>query len=140
MNKMNIKINLRAWDKKAKRFLSNSETLKILLAESEGVLSEKDMERYDIEQHIGIPDVNYNDLYAGDIVLYHDFTNFYSSDILGVISFADGSWGIYNENRPFNPFVPFPFSEVMCFTSKKLKKLGNIHQNPEMIEVKNESV
>ena len=79
-----------------------------------------------IEQHTEIKDQNDKEIYEGDIVSEH------SGDLKGVVKQAsDGQWVIYWDNIPDGRSVLFEHSNF-C------EVIGNIHENPELLEVKNE--
>lgn len=79
-----------------------------------------------IEQSTGIKDKNGRNIYEGDIVSKHN------SDLKGVVKqVKDGQWAIYWNNVPDGYYVLFKYSNL-C------EVVGNIHENPELLEGRND--
>ena len=77
-----------------------------------------------VEQHTGLKDKNGKEIYEGDIVSKHN------SDLKGVVKqVEDGQWAIYWDNVPDGYYVLFKYSNL-C------EVVGNIHENPELLERK----
>ena len=77
-----------------------------------------------IERFTGLRDKNDHMIYEGDIVSEHN------GDLKGVVKQAeDGQWIIYWDNIPDGRSVLFEHSNF-C------KVIGNIHENPELLERK----
>ena len=77
-----------------------------------------------IERFTGLRDKNDHMIYEGDIVSEHN------GDLKGVVKQAsDGQWVIYWDNIPDGRSVLFEHSNF-C------KVIGNIHENPELLERK----
>lgn len=74
------------------------------------------------EQYTGIKDQNDKEIYEGDTVSKHN------SDLTGVVKqVKDGQWAIYWDNIPDGYYVLFKYSNL-C------EVVGNIHENPELLE------
>ena len=79
-----------------------------------------------VEQYTWIKDRNDRKIYEGDIVSEHN------GDLKGVVKQAeDGQWVIYWDNIPDGRSVLFEHSNF-C------EVIGDIHNNPELLENKNE--
>lgn len=79
-----------------------------------------------IERFTGLRDKNDHMIYEGDIVSEHN------GDLKGVVKQAeDGQWIIYWDNIPDGRSVLFEHSNF-C------EVIGNIHDNPELIEDRND--
>jgi len=75
-----------------------------------------------IMQYIGMKDKNDRDIYEGDIIKH-------SGGEVGVAKFKDGCFGVELLNGDFLICVPFEHHSV----------IGNIYENPELLEVENDS-
>ncbi|WP_268913994.1 YopX family protein [Lentilactobacillus sp. SPB1-3] len=81
--------------------------------------SEMSPDDYIVEQYTGVKDVNLVDVYAGDIVEV-----FRGS--LNTVVFREGCFGLETKDDPL--FVP------LCNLEGSMKVIGNIHENPELLE------
>ena len=150
-------IKFRAWDKVQKvmmvpRDMQTDSDGNIFYVEAmslDGEYDEGDLDVFELEQFIGLKDVNGKDIYEGDIVQYSDQFYEYSmggvtdleTEYIGIVVKSNWSLGIlinrishtdahinhYNA-KEFVPFCEFddPESDVL------LK--GNVHENPELLE------
>lgn len=82
-----------------------------------------------VGQFTGLLDKNGKEIYEGDIVSVKDFTNV-SSSYIGKVIFRGGQWCVeyYKEYRCCPPLF---FDD---FADKKTEVIGNIHDNPELLE------
>lgn len=78
-----------------------------------------------IEQYTGLKDKNGKEIYEGDIVLFEDHCSEEPEIGIGNIEFEEG---IFCVNWPDSGFQPLNEVEV--------KIIGNIHENPELLENK----
>ena len=98
--------------------------------------SEKEgyFENPELMQYTGLKDKDGNKIFEGDIVVYDDTPyNAYGVRILGVIKFEKSRWVIKYKSR-YGSSYPL---EADDFSEKKNQKLGNIHENPELLEESN---
>lgn len=85
-----------------------------------------------IGQYIGIKDKDGNKIFEGDVVQYDDRPyNAYASLIIGEVKHWRDNWIIDECNGIFPSKFPI-FSDD--FVEKKSTVLGNIFDNPEMVE------
>lgn len=81
-----------------------------------------------IGQYTGLPDKNGNKIFEGDIVKFGDIT--------GIINYSFGCYCV-KTNKPDwksrnNPAIDIVFNEY----PNEIEIIGNIHDNPELLEVK----
>lgn len=109
------KIKFRAWDKE------NKEMVEVELLGKEVLLYKngewENIENYEIMQFTGLYDKNGREIYEGDIVECFNNGNSY-------VSFRGGVYGLVSD------YSFIPFSDV----HGKMKVIGNIYENPELLE------
>lgn len=156
-------IKFRHYDKRLNNFLI-FELLPVGIAIDETIVSfDKDRLDSPIEQYTGLKDVNGNEIYEGDILnIYYQSSHYgdtYNHDgvytavtgALGdvVFKFKKLLWDNYAHNQyPFNSTLSQEFNSLGYRYSEELNKnelraadgstyfeiIGNIHQNPELLE------
>lgn len=114
---MNRELKFRAWDDFHKCWVDYF-CLDVVKNE---VLNEYD--DFIIEQYTGVDDINGKEIYEGDKIFAENYEN--KKVIEGVVGFSHGEYIIYNEKTS----VSLVWEEL-----SEVKKIGNIHENPELLE------
>lgn len=109
-------IKCRIWDKILKGWSLNTQHWLHLRTEKMLFVTPEQGERYIFEQFTGLLDKNGVEIYEGDIIYGDDEGN----DIVS-----------YKDNR----FILEPLGDD-CIYWKKSEVIGNIHENPELLERK----
>lgn len=96
------------------------------------ILVDPDNERYIIEQTTGLIDKNSKDIYEGDICSFTSKTGKH----VGVVEWTDNlaSFGLRMVKNNF--LYTFSELDTMGVNLDTLKVIGNIHENPELMEEK----
>ena len=126
---MSREIKFRAWDIKDKRFASLSNMCSLVLRLN-GSLTEGSVvvsDNYVLEQYIGLPDKRDNDLYEGDLCIADGF----EKNVIHEIIFHEGAFCTRVEGNPYLHNINMFYPPGDCI----LSKIGNIHENPELLEV-----
>lgn len=89
------------------------------------ILVEPDNERYIIEQSTGLKDKNGTEIYEGDVIKVE------RDGIIYRVEWIHGGFGL--EPRYNSPFHPRLGNVELC---EKIEVIGNIHENPELLEEK----
>lgn len=96
-----------------------------------------DEERYIVEQCTGLKDENGTLIYEGDIVecFYDHFDgNFTEIKVIGVVKWGVGEWSVQNEKKEDWYFLSYANYDEKHLQSDSVKVIGNIHENPELLE------
>lgn len=117
---MSREIKFRAWDKHYKRFRD------IVLNSPISALNNNEIdERFELTQYTGLKDKNGKEIYEGDILrVYDDFFRDGLDDMYGVVKFDNGRFYL-------NTFKPY-YNETWIY----FEVVGNIYENPELLEEK----
>ena len=128
-------IKFRAWDKKLKKWtnysISNIDGTLIDFLNKETGFWESDRggERFTLCQYTGLKNINEKEIYEGDIVRALGFSKW-----IGVAKYSDKNQAFVFECIDKN------YSRNIVFMSqfdKGFKILGNIYENPELLEESN---
>lgn len=133
---MSRPIKFRTWDSHQKRFRDLAIAWNQYTNQNYGIDGEEGHypvnKGYTIQQFTGIKDKNGREIYEGDIIIFHklhapcrEYPNGFSAFITKEIKWnEEGYWeGIVNFN--------------MGYDSNNREVIGNIFENPELLEVKN---
>ena len=89
------------------------------------ILVDPDNERYIIEQSTGLKDKNGTEIYEGDVIKVE------RDGIIDRVEWIHGGFGL--EPRYNSPFYPRLGNVEL---REKIEVIGNIHENPELLEEK----
>ena len=128
-------IEFRVWDKRYNQYVKPYaiclDGRAIVVTEPCNDLETLDSERVIIEQYTGLKDKNGQKIYEGNIVKYGDGDAY-------EVCFFNGCFGIKNRNLSvlYSSYT-FNDNDLYGSTGKlKLEVIGNIHENKELLEVK----
>ncbi|MBT9670623.1 hypothetical protein GPK34_01040 [Secundilactobacillus kimchicus] len=135
------RFKIRLWDKENELWVL-PDTLK-LKPNKNGGCTEYDNDRFVLELGTGVKDITGREIYEGDIVSWigHPMTG--PGDLTGAIEFQDGSFVIApgdeksssTEGVPMATINSLPLFEI---EEAGLTVLGNVHENPELLEVEDD--
>ncbi len=120
-------IKFRAWDIAFKRMEYNQHT--ILTALDSKPLFE-DSPRYNFMQFIEIKDKNDKEIYEGDIIKCTERQT--NEPFEGVVEFNENGYWIIRGRLPITKTK----ESVSFYTVEDVEIIGNIYENPKLIEVK----
>ena len=101
------------------------------LVDLEGGLIEQEFKDVEMLQYTGRKDKNGVEMYNGDIVLNSE----YKQETKGVIVFVRGGFRVALKIKQFKFNLPFSSFEE---NEASLQVLGNIYENPELLESESE--
>nr|DAT39091.1 MAG TPA: YopX protein [Caudoviricetes sp.] len=128
----------RAWDKMFKEMVQvnalvlDEQVVKVTY--KNGNVAKEDMKEYELMQSTGLKDKNNQEIFEGDILIVSDEHSW-----LEVVSYNQEKAMFVTEeiNRKYK--VPeSPLNDLFDTNIFKFKVLGNIYENPELLEVENE--
>lgn len=127
-------IKFRAWDKKKKKWLKAGQSLLGYLVawKSETKFEILGRGDYEIMQCTGLYDKNGKEVYEGDIVECFQFDD---SDFRSKVTYKNGAFGYMSPC--FDMFIGFESNNNFKWhngKSDRIKVIGNIYENPELLE------
>lgn len=109
-------IKFRAWDKEDKNYNYDWHTLTYDDVYGESLNEFFLFERVVFEQYTNLDDINGREIYEGDIVFDTRAKDY------NVVKFHKGAWTFNSSN------------DLVGYFDNELKVVGNIHENPELLE------
>lgn len=127
-------LKFRAWDKKEKRWLG----VNLHMSVTDGtlwwqygygceILSAEERENIELMQYTGRKDKKGKEIYEGDLIQNKPFPNF-------VVKYENGNWNYAHMHRASYGDT----SEWLTIPEKEWLIIGNIKENPELMEVEQE--
>lgn len=125
----------RAWDKKFKEMVQVDaivfEEQAIIVTYKNGNIAKGDVKEYVLMQSTGLHDKNSKEIFEGDIIRYNiDVIDIKRHPTLGFYTVLDGREGFFGDGMSIDDFE----EDVKEF-SKTAEIIGNIYENPELLEV-----
>lgn len=135
-----IEVKFRAWDKKKSEYWTDmlcdmaecdvyDDTLSMW--DVAYMMKTGDNSRFDFEQHTGLKDKNGKEIYEGDIVVCGVV-----EDFKGVVEYNPYSCLYFVNKAPLQYFVRN--DNNLQNLEVDIKVIGNIHENPELLEGEHE--
>lgn len=127
---MSRKIKFRAWDNRRKIMYPNVQNTYDFMVSEGGCMEENFKcvlgdDNYKVMQYTGEKDINNVEIYEGDIVETTRALN----HIIGVVRYHKASWCIQSEEG-------YRIRLISIFSTAENKVIGNIYENPELLEKK----
>ena len=116
-------IKFRAWHKRLEQISSNTQTISEIYDNESGT----NVEDVIWLQYTGLKDKNGIEIYDGDVVTAKTNTH-PAENLAGVIIFEDGEYLIEQDDDKF------PVCSLSAVDRLTLKAIGNIYENPELLE------
>lgn len=105
-------IKFRVWDNETNKFWHEGRNIALVSLVPDNLVNDDSTV---LEQYTGFKDLDGGEIYEGDVLLDVD-----DGIIIGVVKFVDGSWEVAGDL----------LLDVHCN-----QIIGNIHENPELLEV-----
>ena len=127
-------VGFRVYDNQAKEYNGNKEVLlgsdnKIYRIHTiTGELQQLKPEALEVEFSVGLKDLDETEIYENDIV---QAVSDYNKGVLIVKKHKEGTWFLSTKNGDYRGSLVYLVEEEDC----RLKVIGNIHENPELLEI-----
>lgn len=127
-------MKFRIWDNESKEYNKNKE---VLLSSNgniyrihtiTGELQQLKPELLENEFSVGLKDVDETEIYENDIV---QAVSDYNKEVLIVKKHKEGTWFLSTKNGDYRGSLIYLVEEE----DYRLKVIGNIHENPELLEI-----
>lgn len=129
-----MKPKFRAWDKLRKIMLPvgdlDTSYKLVYLEEDNGYRCEMDFDEIELMQFTGLKDKNDNEIFEGDIVKFPEF----NGDIYITPVVWDKSCACFGLSFSGKYPISFDYLEEFYTELKDIEVVGNIYENPELLE------
>ena len=129
-----MKPKFRAWDKLRKIMLPvgdlDTSYKLVYLEEDNGYRCEMDFDEIELMQFTGLKDKNDNEIFEGDIVKFPEF----NGDIYITPVVWDKSYACFGLSFSGKYPISFDYLEEFYTELKDIEVVGNIYENPELLE------
>lgn len=142
----------RIWDKQFENWVSSKDArINPYNGECHGRLSNGNVKEWELMQFTGRCDKNTKEIYNGDIVIarYYPFfgdaladelqpSQYKQLNYVGIVAYDDDDAAYYLKMKVVSNRVAGNVIDGYLFEFDDLEIIGNIYQNPELLEVKND--
>jgi len=139
---MSREIKFRAWDRNDKRFVDETDPMRVIISliwtEASSEFSVREWDNLTIEQFTGLHDKNGKEIYENDVVKgkicaknsWDGYINKEALKDIRVVQFKESKWSLIQPEMK-RETQGIKLSER---TQNRFEVIGNIHENPELLE------